>query len=217
MIKHHEKDLVCTAKDGKVLVNSKSHLWSVSFCADEAVPTTARSSICSNDNSNVVDKEVQSSNFRHVEIHVLRSIDGCLDICPDIYLHLSVDHLSFLEVKLRGLKENLIRPTNSIKGLFNSSRSPGTMMSASMPCGDLISVRGHVLAVHGSDHSRHVYGGHHHIFPGVTNSVCIHVLVDDHNIVNATFLLYFCFLFRTHTNLFLIVLIISGEDLQQLK
>ncbi|GJS31595.1 hypothetical protein Tco_0492215 [Tanacetum coccineum] len=46
---HHDKDLVCTANDGKVLVNSKSHLWSVSFSADEAAAglTTTQSFISS--------------------------------------------------------------------------------------------------------------------------------------------------------------------------
>ncbi|GJZ38314.1 hypothetical protein Tco_0584505 [Tanacetum coccineum] len=49
LIKRHDKDLVCTANDGKVLVNSKSHLWSVSFSVDEATAglTTTQSFISS--------------------------------------------------------------------------------------------------------------------------------------------------------------------------
>lgn len=205
LIKHHNKDLVCSAKDsgntcdGKVFVDSKSHLWSVSFSADEAGPSTAQSCICSYHNLNVVDKEFQSPNSRQVEVPVLRSIDGCPEICPDIYLHLSADHLSFLEVKLRKLTEDLIQPTNSIKGLFNNSWSPRTMMSASMlsrafgvklPEGNLVSVQGHVLAVHSSDQvslvtrlsHKNFHGAYRCIIPGVTNGVCIHVLVD-HDIV----------------------------------
>ncbi|XP_024970942.1 CST complex subunit CTC1 [Cynara cardunculus var. scolymus] len=205
LIKHHNKDMACTAKDsgntcdGKVLVDSKSHLWSVSFSADEAGPSTAQSCICSYHNLNGVGKKFQSPNCCQVEIPVLRSTDGRPEICPDIYLHLSADHLSFLEVKLRKLKEDLIQPTNSIKGLFNNSWIHRTMKSASMlsgafgvnlPEGNLLSVQGHVVAVHSSDqgslvtHLSHkiFHGAHRRIIPGVTNSVCIHVLVD-HDIV----------------------------------
>ncbi|PWA88018.1 conserved telomere maintenance component 1 [Artemisia annua] len=186
LIKHHDNDLVCTAKDGKVVVNSKSHIWSVSFSADEAAafPTAARSCISSCHNTNV-----QSPNSRQVEISVPKSVNGSPEICPDIYVHLSADHLSFLEVKLRELKADLIQPTN----LTNSS-SLRTMMSASMssgdfgvnlPVGNLIAVQGDVVAVHSSNQSRilnrlnhQVLRGHCHIVPGVTKSVCIHVLVE---------------------------------------
>ncbi|KAJ9567422.1 hypothetical protein OSB04_003388 [Centaurea solstitialis] len=202
LIKHHNKDLICTAKDsgsgdtcdGKVLVKSKSQLWSVSFSADEAGPSTAQSCISSYHNLDV-DKQFQSPNSRQVEIPILRSIDRCPEICPDIYLHLSADHLSFLEVKLRKLKEDLIQPTSSMKELLNNSWSSRTMMSVSMlsgafgvtlPQGNLLSVKGHVVAVHSSDqgclvtHLRHkiLHGAHHRILPGVTNNICIHVLVD---------------------------------------
>lgn len=190
LIKHHYKGLVCTYSD-KVLVNSNSHLWNVSFSADVAGPTTSG------------------------------SIDGCSDIRPDICLQLSADHLSFLEVKLKELKQDLIQPTYSMK--MTSASTPSGAFGASLPMGNLISVHGRVAAVHRSDQSpifirlghQTFHGPHHHIVRGATNSVCIHVLVE-HKIVNATFL-YFCLLFMFPYIVFLIVLIISGEDLQQLK
>ncbi|GJX12081.1 CST complex subunit CTC1 isoform X1 [Tanacetum coccineum] len=191
LIKYHDKDLVCTANDGKVLVNSKSHLWSISFSAAEAAagPTTTQSFISSYHSVNV-----QYPHSQQLEIPVLKSIDGSPEFCPDIYVHLSADHLSFLEVKLRELKADLIQPTNLTKGLLNSSSSLRTMMSASMPSGDssvnlsvgnLIAVQGDVVAVHSSNQSRllnrlnhQVLRGHCHIVPGVTKSVCVHVLVE---------------------------------------
>ncbi|KAI3726703.1 hypothetical protein L1987_66503 [Smallanthus sonchifolius] len=159
LIKHHYNGVMCTAKDSdKVFMNSKSHLWNVSFSSDEAGPTTAR------------------------------SIDGCSDICADIYLHLSPDHLNFLEIKLRELKQDLIQPTNTIK--VKSASTPSGAFGVNLPTGNLLSVQGRVAAVHKFDQSRvftrlshqMFHGAHHHIVPGVTNSVCIHVLVD-HNIV----------------------------------
>nr|XP_043616294.1 CST complex subunit CTC1 [Erigeron canadensis] len=170
LLKHHDKDLVCTAKNSTALVNSKLNFWNVSFIADKAGLTNAG------------------------------SVDRCCEICPDINLHLSDDHLSFLEVKLRELKQDLIQPRDTIKGLLNDSWRPRTMMHESSPSGDigvnlpagnLLSVQGHVEAVHRSDQSHlatrlghrvcHEHY-HHHIVPGVTNSVCIHILVN-HNLV----------------------------------
>ncbi|KAL8230888.1 hypothetical protein R6Q57_000666 [Mikania cordata] len=159
LIKHHHKGLVCAAKDpDKVLVSPNSRLWNVSFSAHETDPITAR------------------------------SVGGCSGIYPDIYLHLSPDHLSFLEVKLRELKQDLIQPTNSIR--VTSASTPFGVVGVNLLKGNLLSVQGCVVAVHRSDQSRFLthlghqtfHGARHHFVPGVTNSVCIHALID-HKIV----------------------------------
>ncbi|KAI3767339.1 hypothetical protein L2E82_17434 [Cichorium intybus] len=148
LIKHHEKDLVCTSKDF-TFVNSKSHLWNVLFTADDVAGPT-----CDN----------------------LNTINGCQEIFPDIYINLSLDHLSFLQVKLKELKQDLIQPIKSMKEIsFNSSLM---VSGVNLPKGDLLSVKGLVVGVHNSSHQ--IF--HHRIFHGVTNGVCIHVLID-HNVV----------------------------------
>ncbi|KAF5792386.1 putative CST complex subunit CTC1 protein [Helianthus annuus] len=139
LTKHHYNGLVCTAKGSdKVSVGSKSHLWNVSFSADEAGPTIAQS--------------------------------------VDIYLHLSPDHLSFFEVKLRELKQDLIiQPINSIK--VTSAPTQSGAFGVNLPTGNLLSVQGRVMAVHRSDQIRPFTRAHPRIVPRVS-SVCIHVLVD---------------------------------------
>ncbi|KAI3522092.1 hypothetical protein L1887_11571 [Cichorium endivia] len=146
LIKHHEKDLVCTSKDF-TFVNSKSHLWSVLFTADDVAGPTC---------------------------HNLNTINGCHEICPDIYINLSPDHLSFLQVKLKELKQDLIQPIKSMKEVsFNSSPVMVSGVNLNLPKGDLLSVKGLVVGVHNSSHQ--IF--HHRIFHGVTNGVCIHVKV----------------------------------------
>ncbi|XP_071712647.1 CST complex subunit CTC1 [Rutidosis leptorrhynchoides] len=157
LLKHHDKDPICTAKDCKAFVNPQTHFWNVSFSVEPTCPITAR------------------------------TIDGCREICPDIHLRLSADYSHFLGLKLRELKQDLIKPTKSIKGLLDSYKSPRTMMDAStssgtfgannLPVGSLLSVQGHVVAVH------EAHGAHHRIGPGLTNNMCIHVLVDEKDLV----------------------------------
>ncbi|XP_076912628.1 CST complex subunit CTC1-like [Bidens hawaiensis] len=98
-----------------------------------------------------------------------------------IYLHLSVDHLSFLEVKLKELKQDLIKPTNSSQ--VASASPPLGAFNVNLPTGSLLFVQGRVMAVHTSGQSRPLARAHPRIGHRVTTtSLCIHVLVD-HNMV----------------------------------
>ncbi|XP_076904587.1 CST complex subunit CTC1-like [Bidens hawaiensis] len=94
-----------------------------------------------------------------------------------IYLHLSVEHLSFLEIKLKELKQDFIKPTNSIK--VTSASPPSGAFNVNLPTGNLLFVQGRVMAVHTSGQSRPLARAHPCIGHRVTTtSVCIHVLVD---------------------------------------
>ncbi|KAI8549836.1 hypothetical protein RHMOL_Rhmol06G0056300 [Rhododendron molle] len=204
IIKHHEEDILCTSKDTndasccKIIITSTTHLWSLSFSSDEDIQNTnlAHPPTDSFDSPNEAPSECPHQNVRPLKN---LSVD-CVSSDPDLHVHLSRDNASFLKENLKSLDEGLLKPSVSVEEVANISWCNETIMRGSfhysgtsdpefqLPEGNLISFHGHVVAVHNSGCSS--FGANVRckspvdisctkFFP-VTNSVCIHVLVDHH-------------------------------------
>ncbi|KAL7245119.1 hypothetical protein ACSBR2_000452 [Camellia fascicularis] len=140
--------------------------------------------------------------IKHNDEDMLHSVEDVNDVSCDICVHLSTDVATCLKEDLKVLDEVLVMPSVSLKELANISWCNGTMITGSvqswgtsdpefqLPQGNLISFHGHVLAVHNSGCSSFAANLRHKSPPDVhwakffqlTNSVCIHVLVDHHTV-----------------------------------
>ncbi|CAK9177344.1 unnamed protein product, partial [Ilex paraguariensis] len=207
LIKPHKEDPLCASEDfnavsgGRIVITSRTNLWSLSFSSDEVFPSVDPSHVSSFHSSFVSSKEFLSEGSHRNDSPLLRFNSGCPEICSDISLSLSSDVLSLVEIDLKSLEEGLIKPSVSLEGVDNISRGIGSMMTTSvqssgtydaychLPEGNLISLHGHVLAVHNLEHSSpasHLSQKspsdvqRPNFFQRLTSSICIHVLVDLH-------------------------------------
>ncbi|KAK9270379.1 hypothetical protein L1049_025958 [Liquidambar formosana] len=205
--KHFEEDLFCNLKDSeylsgaKVLINSRTHLWSLSFSSDELLSYTDPSYDPALVESSFSNSEVLSGGTHQIELLFQRSSSKCLETYSDVDLHVSADALNLLGVDVNIMEKGLIKPSLTLEEVANTSRSVGTTVAASLqpaaiaesdcllPEGNLISLYGHVVAVHtfeGSPLDKHL--SHESLrdvhqlsfFQGVVSSVCIHLLMNHH-------------------------------------
>ncbi|XP_050378605.1 CST complex subunit CTC1 isoform X2 [Argentina anserina] len=198
--KHDREDSFCNLKSsddfiGKtILIPSTTHLWSLSFGTDEVYQNKSSSKCI------LLDDSLRSDEFLsgyHNEVLLQTSVENLPETSSDISLCLSASALSLGELHLKELKESLIMPVVTPKDIpkISSCISPvmtaplSTESSRMFPEGNLISLRGHVVAVHSNDESsvdpllncQNLQDPPELRLQRVTSS-CIHLLVD-HQIV----------------------------------
>jgi hypothetical protein len=200
--KHHGDDLFCKFEDSvyvsgvKVLITSGTHFWSLSYASDEVLRNSNSSHHPILDDSSFRNNEVLSED----QIELLQvSPENSARTCLDVHLCLPADVIGHLEANLEGLEEGLVKPYVIPKEISNASLPMGPPdCNRLFPAGNLSSLRGHVIAVHGIDDSS--IGAHlsheslgdglqSRSFQETIRSFCIHVLVDDHH-VNSCFTLF---------------------------
>jgi hypothetical protein len=199
--KHHGDDLFCNFEDSvyasgvKVLITSGTHFWSLSYASNEVLRNSNSSHHPILDDSSFRKNEVLSEDqIEPLQVSTKNSARTCLDV----HLCLPAPVIGLLEANLEGLGEG--QPVVIPKDISNASLPMGSPdCNRLFPEGNLSSLRGQVVAVHGIDDSSiDAHLSHESLgdvlqsrsFQGTTISFCIHVLVDDHS-VNSYFTLFF--------------------------
>lgn len=200
---HYKEDSFCNFKDSdyvngvKILVSSKLHLWSLSFTLDDALPTTDLPNCSPLDDSCPI-RDVVSSKT-HGELCLRVSNPDFSETCSDASLCLPANMRDILEVNMSERKDGLIKAAERPEGIAEIYSHTGDVASDSLlpdincllPQGYLISLQGHVVAVHNVD--THVdcqnLGNfcRSRLLSGVASTSCFHVLMD-HQIVS----IYYC-------------------------
>lgn len=206
IIKHHKEDLYCFTKysndvsGSKIVITSRTSLLSFSFSSDEVLPEIGQALAPPINGSFSRIKEVLSEESHQIELPFMKFKNACLQFCTDWHLFLPADSVSFLEVNLKLLEQGFVKPPASFEELANISQRmtesiqfSGTSNSdCLLPEGNLISLHGHVVALHNSDkcslaahigHKSSADGQLLNFFKEVTQRVCIHVLVDHHMVI----------------------------------
>ncbi|XP_021647982.2 CST complex subunit CTC1 isoform X2 [Hevea brasiliensis] len=204
IIKHHPEESFCSIKDYdnvsgvRVIISSRTHMWSLSFSSDEGVTNNKSSNLPSQSDSSISCREFPIRD--QVEL-LLRSTGNVPELSSDVCLHLSANAKAFLEVKLNENKEAHTEPIMTPEETLSDSSDILTMISSTgffsgsldftclFPEGNLTSVCGDVVDIHGFDcnsaANAHLScerlddGLHMKFFQESTNISCIHVLVDD--------------------------------------
>lgn len=174
-------------KSDKVVVTANTHLWSILFSSDEIIPKIGQS---------IIPPFKACSEYScQTELPLLRFCSENALLCSDRCIFLSAVDLSFLAVNLNVLEEGFIKPHVSLVEMDNMLNAPVESSTSDyrLPEGNLIPLNGFVVAVHGSNKSslaahlndESCCGDVHQpkLFQGVTSSVCIHVLVDNRNVI----------------------------------
>ncbi|KAL5777858.1 hypothetical protein ACOSP7_010784 [Xanthoceras sorbifolium] len=184
IIKHCIEDPFCNVKDSsdvssiKFLITLRTKMWSLMFSSDILTDTTSSHDPSLDDSS----PEVLVVNQVELPLEVSGS---SVRTCSDVHLHLSCDAMDILKVNLKEL-EDLYKPSVCPEGTLNMS-SDLHDSSCLFPEGNLISLRGDVVAVHGLEHSSdNVFVSCKSLgdvlqlrsFQEEANRFCIHILVD---------------------------------------
>ncbi|KAI9200887.1 hypothetical protein LWI28_014534 [Acer negundo] len=188
IIKHCIEDPFCNVKDSndvssmKVLITLRTKMWSLMFSSDSL--TDNRSSHDpSQDDFSSGDNDILVLNQVVLPLMVSGS---SVATCSDVNLHLSRHAMDILKINLKDLEEDFSKPSVSPEGTANMS-SDLHDSKCLFPEGNLISLRGDVVAVHGFDHScDNVFvscKSHGDVlqlrsFQELASSFCIHILVD---------------------------------------
>ncbi|KAJ8771568.1 hypothetical protein K2173_026745 [Erythroxylum novogranatense] len=108
IVKHHIDESICHLKDPgansfrKVLITLGTHLWELSFCHDEALTNSGSTEDCL---ENDLPLSIEEARIRdQFELDIDRSIANCAKSCSDVHLHLPVNVLGLLEIKLNEAK-----------------------------------------------------------------------------------------------------------------
>ncbi|XP_019174090.1 PREDICTED: CST complex subunit CTC1 isoform X2 [Ipomoea nil] len=198
IIEHHNEDMLCTSPDGgKVLLNSRNHIWSLSFSTDEILQNSNSSFIFPQGSSIVNDNEVSPEGYHQQQIPPSEPHSLSTEIHTDVNLFLSSAFISLLEDKFKLPKVGLIDPLASSEEETETNYCSGTMVTPLMqphgtrysdhhlPKGDLISLCGRVQAIHYLDEKSlpvplrcEVHSGAHSMF-FEEKSFCVHLMVDQ--------------------------------------
>nr|GME09282.1 CST complex subunit CTC1 isoform X2 [Ipomoea batatas] len=199
IIKHHNEDMLCTSSDGgKVFLNSRNHIWSLSFSTDEILQNSNSSSIFPQGSSIVNDNEVSPEGYHQQQIPPSEPNSLSTEIHTDVNLFLSSAFISLLEDKFKLPKVGLIDPLASSEEETEINYCSGTTVTPLMqphgtrysghhlPKGDLISLCGRVHAIHYLDEKSlsvplrcEVHSGAPHSMFFEEKSFCVHLKVDQ--------------------------------------
>ncbi|XP_057973338.1 CST complex subunit CTC1 isoform X2 [Malania oleifera] len=200
---HQEDEIFCKLNgsynvgDGKVRVTSGTCLWSLSFFSDGGFPNTDPlhgHSFCDICISNI---RVLSGGSVQTELPFQQSTGKILKTSSDICLQLSANAMRLFELDLKALVEDLTKPCVKQEQASNVSLCGVTLMNVSarpfgtadsgcmLPKGNLISLHGHVVAVHSFDGSsldgQLEFGEVNQLrFFQELTSICIHIGVDNY-------------------------------------
>ncbi|XP_050236742.1 CST complex subunit CTC1 [Mercurialis annua] len=149
IIKHHDEEPFCSIRHNfvsgvKAFISSAIHMWSISFLSDDVAT----------DNRLVNDPLLDNLSFssggclKRVQVEsLLRVTDNPPESCSDVCLHLAANALLFFDVKLNDSSDFLTTVSSS------SFPSGSLDYSSLLPEGNLTSVRGDVIAIHGFDYT----------------------------------------------------------------
>lgn len=199
---HDSKDSFCNLKNFgnasgvKVLVTSTTHLSSLSFFPDGVLQSSNSSKHPPLDGLSCIHGEFPCKN--HNEEVLLQMLnDNSLETCSDVSLFLPANIISFFGPNRSKMDENLVQPAMTPEGTAEASPCSGAVVPSPLllpksncllPEGNLISLRGIIVAAHEVDHDS-VFA---HLscqnlrFPlqskfvhGFASSSCFHVLIDN--------------------------------------
>lgn len=200
---------LCNFKDSdyvngvKIFVTSKHHLWSLSLIPDDVLLRSGLSTCPPLHNSCSIGDEASSKESKKADLHVPN--DDYLETSSDVSLCLPANMISILDVNTSELKEGMLKPAVIPEEIAEVYPYSGTLASAPppfpnsnclLPEGNLMSLRGHVVAAHNVD--AHINQNlrdsfQSRFFSGVANTYCFHVLME-HQIVSILCYLYFSLL-----------------------
>lgn len=212
IIEHNRKDCFSSTKDAgfgssgtaKFLIDSRKHIWSLSFISDEvlfnykSVPTSAKDSLFPTIDA-VLPKD-------KIEQLLLRSNDNFSGVCSDVCLYLPVSHTGLLEDNITESEDSQIQQFRVSEERGDTLLSSGTVVARPKFCpgsqnsnclfpeGNLISLEGNVVDIHdiSSSINNSCSSGasleplQMKGFVGVRSSFCIHVLVYHHIVTSIT-------------------------------
>ncbi|XP_021910975.1 CST complex subunit CTC1-like isoform X2 [Carica papaya] len=160
IMKHHIEDSFCKVKkiyevNSARVLSSTSRIWSLCLSFDYAFTS----------NKSIHDTVMGDSSFNRNDILLAEQDELLLQGAPgsspgtfsDVSLHLPSDAIDILHVKLKELEENLIKPAIKPEEAYNflSSRThlhsmpSGSYSNCLFPEGNLVSLNGDVIAIHG--------------------------------------------------------------------
>ena len=198
---HDEKDSFCTNTDldsvggVNVLVTSELHLWNLSFTPEDVLPSSNLSNGPPLGNSHPHSDESSRMDCNELCLHMPNGAN--LETSSDVSLSMTANKTSIVKVNMSELQECMVKSVTP-KGSAEFSPCPKTMFSVPpllpnnsclLPEGNLVSLRGHVVAAHNvGDHVNSQNLGDSlksRLFSEAISS-CIHVLVD-HQIVSVRY------------------------------
>lgn len=206
IIKRHKDDSYCTTNysnyvgGSKVVVSSKTSLFSFSFSSSDDLLRETDQACTISSSSFFSIKEVFSEESHQIELPIMMFGEACPHLCTDLHLFLPAESVRFLDVNLKLLEQDFVKPSASLeelatvsKFMTESTQSFGTSIAdCSLPVGTLISLHGYVVELHKSDkcslaaqidRNSSVDGQLLNILKEVNQSLCIHVLVDHHMVI----------------------------------
>lgn len=226
--KHDREDSFCNLKGSdyfsgkKILIPSTTHLWSLSFGSDGVCQNNSSVKCLPLDDS-LRNDEVLSG--YHNEVLLQMSYGNSSETSSDMSLCLSASELGLGELNLKELKENLIKPVVTPKEIPKISSCIRPVMTSPLlstesncmfPEGNLISMCGHVVAVHGiEENSVDPYLNCQNLCDPIglrflqrATRSCIHVLVDHQIVFLICSLFIFC-IFYSFVFLFCFVCLVD--------
>ncbi|XP_015575646.2 CST complex subunit CTC1 isoform X1 [Ricinus communis] len=196
IINHHPEESLCSIRNHnyisgvKIFISSKIHLWSLFFSSDEVIRNNRSSSDASQGDSSSSSRE----SLRRFQVEpLLRVTDKSPESCSDVFLYLAANAMWFFDIKLNARKGADTDPPTAPEETSNysissSSLSYGSLDYTVFPEGNLTSVHGDVVAIHGfDDNSADISLSCNRLgdvldmrfSQGKTSGSCIHVLVDN--------------------------------------
>ncbi|XP_015884731.3 CST complex subunit CTC1 isoform X3 [Ziziphus jujuba] len=195
---HDKEDSFCNLMDSgdvsgvKILVTSRIHLWSLSFVSDEVLKNCISTNCLPSVGPSCIGDEL----LCNTEVFHKMFNDNSLETHSDVSLFLPINIINIIKPSIKEMDENII-PAVTPEGIAEVSPSSGTVVpfplflpksKCLLPEGNLKSLRGNVLAVHGVDHNsvdatlscqNLAYSLQSRFFHGFASSSCIHILVDN--------------------------------------
>ncbi|MCD9643433.1 hypothetical protein HAX54_030900 [Datura stramonium] len=182
LIKHQKEDMLCTDAIGdKIVVNSGTNIWSVSFSSVNVLQNLDVSCLLQQSGSFLSHNSVLPEGYHQFQIPNCGPSNGSNDISSDVKLYIPSDVTNLFDVNLELLEDCSLEPLVPFGEMTNIYSS-----GHNLPEGYLTSIHGRIKAVHGSDGKS--YAEHlrcesiNGVFPSLfvegTTSMCIHVLMD---------------------------------------
>ncbi|KAJ8531950.1 hypothetical protein K7X08_011873 [Anisodus acutangulus] len=179
LIKHQKEDILCTDAIGdKIVVNSGTNIWSVSFSFVNDLQSLDVSCLFQQSGSFSSHNNVLPEGYDRFQIPNCVPSNGSNDIASDVNLYMTSNVTNLFDVNLEDCCLEPLVPFVEITNIYPSDHN--------LPEGNLTSIHGRIKAVHCSDGK--TYAAHLRcesingvcplLFIEGTTSMCVHVLMD---------------------------------------
>ncbi|KAF3634880.1 hypothetical protein FXO38_24920 [Capsicum annuum] len=182
LIKHQKEDMFCTdGISGKIVVNSGTNIWNVSFSSLNVLPNLDVSCLLQQSDSFLSHNSDLSEGYHQFQIPNCVPRNGRNDISSDVNLYFPSDITNLFDVNLELLEdcslESLV-PFGEMTNIYPSVHN--------LPEGNLTAIHGQIKAVHCLDEKSYAAHLRCESINGVclslsvkgTTSMCVHVLMD---------------------------------------